>query len=347
MIDSPLAWHIPVWNQLYESAQHNTLPHALLLSSPSGTGKIQFGQAFAQLMLCEQPSTAQPAKQYRACGICQPCLWFQAQTHPNYYVIEPDRSNNVRKIVIEQIRMLIDALQKTAKNTTHHALHAYSSIIIIRSAETLHMAASNALLKTLEEPLPGILFLLITDQPQHLLTTIKSRCQRVTLPTPSFKAGIDWLSHHIQQKGQLTDSQSIEIALQLADYLPLKALQLLENKESLELYTLLWDSFIALRCDKQNPSEIAQKWATYPIELVFNYLHWSISDLIKLKLGVMTQHASIITISETVKALIHNTSLACLFSHLDAVQKTRYEMERYTLNTLLTLEQLATQLSSD
>jgi DNA polymerase-3 subunit delta' len=346
MVNFPLDWHMSTWKQLYKLAKNNQLPHALLFDGPSGLGKSRFGHAFAQLLLCECPSLISSSHLSIACNKCQSCLLFEAHTHPNYYVVEPEQSNNSRKIVIDQIRNLTDTLQKTAKNIKLDPSHHYSSIVLIHEAEYLHTAASNALLKTLEEPLSGVLFCLIANQSQHLLATIKSRCQKVNLAIPNFQTGVNWLNEQINKQDKSISLTHIETALYLADYLPLKALHLIEQPEHIEYYSILFEAFINLIKGGSNPIEMAQKWSTYPLDLTFNYFYQIIHYCIKLKIGVIDPKDHLIRPSEDWSGFIRQFSIERLFRHLDELKKLRSEINTYALNQLLTLEKLAFQFSS-
>lgn len=346
MIKFPLDWHIPAWNQLYQYAQNNKLPHALLLTGPNGTGKSQFSHTLAQLLLCKAPQWTNEAKRYTACNQCQSCHWWQAQTHPNYYRIKPEGESKTPKIVIEQIRDLIESLQKTAKKNAYNAAHHYPCIVVIQSAEYLNTAAGNALLKTLEEPLPGILFILTADQPQNLLITIQSRCQRVMLPIPSFQTSINWLKYQLHNEQPSINPQQLETVLKLANDLPLKALELIQQPETVECYAQLFNSLLQLQRDTVNPIQIAKEWSTHSIELVFNYLYQSFYTLIQLKLDIVNIMQASVPISEEERILVDKIHLTTLFHWIDVLQKTKEEMKRYSLNTVLVLENLAIQFSS-
>jgi DNA polymerase-3 subunit delta' len=182
-------WLDSTWQQLMQ--QRMRLPHAILLKGRVGIGKHNFAVAFAKAMLCRSP-----AAEGHACGHCQSCNWFEEGTHPDYKWLtpendEPDEENGKkstkRKIIsVAQIRQLTDFISLTSHQSG-------LKVIVLSPAEALNTASANALLKMLEEPPPGTLFVLVASQPQRLLPTIISRCHTISLPIPDTHAASSWL----------------------------------------------------------------------------------------------------------------------------------------------------------
>jgi len=187
---------MPAWVGLL--AQPERIPHALLISGPEGGGKRLFARALAKRLLCETASGATIA-----CGKCPSCRWFEAGSHPDFRLLEPDggdgdspedgeeptagarkRSLNIR---IDQVRELDDFL-----NILSH--RGKGRMIMIAPSEAMNAATANALLKALEEPNPSTLFLLVTNSELRLLPTIRSRCRTVALPKPSATLALAWLA---------------------------------------------------------------------------------------------------------------------------------------------------------
>lgn len=192
-------WQSTTWQQLVEPLQQGRLSHALLVTGEQGLGKAKLAQHFAQFALCHKP-------QRFACGECKSCLLFQAQTQTDYQWIEPDG----RQIKIDQIRAMTEKLNQTAQQGGR-------KIAVIAPAEAMNTAAANALLKCLEEPSGNALIILISHSPKHLLPTILSRCQRVSLQKPSFEQASIWLATWVSDKPQR------EQLLHLANGNPLQA----------------------------------------------------------------------------------------------------------------------------
>lgn len=145
---------------LENAIQHQRVAHAYLFAGPVGIGKRQVAQAFAGVMLCENNN---------GCGHCNACSKMATESHPDVHKLQADGHS----IKIEQVRTLQAQL----------ALRAFSGrgkICLIDDAHLLTREAANALLKTLEEPVPGTFIILISSAPEMLLPTIRSRCQQIS-----------------------------------------------------------------------------------------------------------------------------------------------------------------------
>ena len=145
---------------LENSYKNNRLSHAYIFEGEAGTKKFDTALFFAALLLCQEAS--------RPCGQCHNCRRINHLTHPNVYIIKPSK----RQIVKEDIRLLQEEFNKTA-------IEEGAKIYIIEQEDTMNAYASNALLKFLEEPHPNIFAILLTTDAKQLLTTIRSRSQRI------------------------------------------------------------------------------------------------------------------------------------------------------------------------
>jgi DNA polymerase-3 subunit delta' len=158
--------------RLTAALRSDRLAHAYLFAGPNGIGKRLVAMRWAMAINCDapRPSSAPPAApgEFGGCGACASCRRSLAGTHPDLLVVEPDG----QFIKIEQVRDLQAALTLTAWSGPR-------KIALIDRAERLNQEAANALLKTLEEPPPASLLILISAVPDDLLPTIRSRCQTV------------------------------------------------------------------------------------------------------------------------------------------------------------------------
>ncbi|HJV51163.1 MAG TPA: DNA polymerase III subunit delta' [Noviherbaspirillum sp.] len=203
MTEALYPWQSAPWQQLQQLRQR--LPHAILFHGPEGIGKTAFAERFAQSLLCQAP---QPDG--HACGACDSCGWFRQYNHPDYRRVRPEaledepgeseegtdaadgkKSGKASKtpskeIKIDQIRALADFM-----NISTH--RQGMRVILLYPAEALNTAAANALLKTLEEPPPHTMFLLVSNSLDRLLPTILSRCRKFALAMPSAGQALDWL----------------------------------------------------------------------------------------------------------------------------------------------------------
>ena len=135
------------------------LPHAYLFLGPEGVGKETTALSFFWRLLCEGKT---------ACGKCVPCAKFLRGNHPDVEIISPAS----KSLKIEQIRALEAKLY-------FRPLEAERRLILFPDAEAMTREAANALLKSLEEPPPYNLFVLVAKSTEGLLPTIVSRCQIV------------------------------------------------------------------------------------------------------------------------------------------------------------------------
>jgi DNA polymerase-3 subunit delta' len=160
------------------------LAHALLICGPRHIGKRAVADALAQTLLCRERVDG------FACGECRSCMLFAASTHPDWKYVsfeENDKTKVLRKeIVVDQMRNLGGWFALTPQR-------GGAQVALIEPANAMNVNASNALLKTLEEPLRDRYLLLLCESPMRLSATIRSRCQRIELQPPSAQVGIDWL----------------------------------------------------------------------------------------------------------------------------------------------------------
>ncbi len=186
-------WQSDVWQRFYEARER--LPHALLLRGRSGIGKFNFALHLTRSLLCQSPKT-----DGQACEVCPSCGWFLQNNHPDYRLLTPeqDASDEDETIVakktakksqisVTQIRELSSFLELSSHRGEG------LRIVLIHPAETLNASSANALLKMLEEPPVGVVFILVSHQPQRLLPTIISRCQKIDMPIPETAVALQWL----------------------------------------------------------------------------------------------------------------------------------------------------------
>ena len=144
-----------------------SLPHAMVFAGPQGIGKQKLARALAQNLVCENFRSAQGENfNGEACGICGSCIRVEKNQSENLKVLAPQNSAQIK---IEQVREILDFLS--------FASDGKSRVIIIDQAQALNPQASNALLKTLEEPSANVFFILITTDVRLLMPTIRSRSQ--------------------------------------------------------------------------------------------------------------------------------------------------------------------------
>jgi len=173
--------------RLLRSALERGQPHhAYLLAGPAGVGKELLARLFAQAANCESDSAEQP------CGSCPACASIARGNYPDVMWVLPQSEAVARGIVSRadlegapsrEIR--VDEVRALSRRLALAAARGRRKVAVLAPAEALNERAQNTLLKTLEEPPPATTFLLVSEQPDALLATVRSRCARIQLaPLP-------------------------------------------------------------------------------------------------------------------------------------------------------------------
>jgi len=173
--------------RLLRSALERGQPHhAYLLAGPAGVGKELLARLFAQAANCE----AEP--ELRPCGKCASCTAIARGVHPDVTWVMP-QSEAVSRGLLSRADLesapsrdiRVDEVRALSRRLALAAVRGRRKIALLVPADALNERAQNTLLKTLEEPPPATTFLLVTDQPDLLLATVRSRCTRVQIaPLP-------------------------------------------------------------------------------------------------------------------------------------------------------------------
>ncbi|CAM8417886.1 DNA polymerase III subunit delta' [Candidatus Methylopumilus universalis] len=245
MMDSIYPWFKDAWIAIHKNEK---LPHALIFKGKEGIGKYDFANTFAKSYLCQNPIS-----NHLPCEACSSCEWFP-DSHPDFKHIAPIESDDdesskrktVRKknIAIHQIRELSEYLELSAHQETGRR------IVLIEPADSLNQAASNALLKILEEPPENTLFILVTSQAQKLIATIRSRCQLLELRGPS-----------LDEARVFLDGQKIVYEKSLLSFTggsPFNAMKELENQSERSVITQLLSQGHKVDITKINYSILTQ-----------------------------------------------------------------------------------------
>ena len=310
-------WQQDQWSHLLQRHHANGLPHALLFTGPAGIGKLDFARILSQSLLCNQQD-----KNGQPCGVCKSCQLLASGTHPDLDEVLPEEEG--KAIKIDQIRALIEYL-------TLHSHYRGPRVVILSPADKLNIAAANSLLKTLEEPRPGTLLMLITSQPTKLPATIRSRCQLVRFNPPETEAALNWL------RPQLPTPAAAEQLLHMANGGPLLALEMATNGAIDEQQQFMQDlNDIAM--GERDPLTTAAAWlkATQA-----NHLHWLyiwVCDMIKVRSGAAAD--SIATGNgAALQSLAKTIDLKRLYAFLDKLGEA-IRFQGTSANDRLTLEGL-------
>jgi DNA polymerase-3 subunit delta' len=143
-----------------------TLPPSLIFAGPEGVGKRMAALAMAQAINCTAPVVPAPPLAVDACGECPSCRRIARLSHPDVVVKEPGETGSIK----------IEAVRDILREVGYKPFEAKRRVVVFDVADALVVEAQNALLKTLEEPPPGSMLVLVTAQPGTLLPTVRSRC---------------------------------------------------------------------------------------------------------------------------------------------------------------------------
>ena len=204
--------------QLRQSVREGRIPHAQLFAGISGIGKLQLALAYAQYLNCPHRTDED------SCGQCPTCLQFEKLQHPDLHFVFPIVGSDEvcdnflepwRKIILEQHYFDLDDWHKALGVETKQSmiyekesgeilrklsLKPYGDeykVMIIWQPEKMNTTTANKLLKLLEEPPAQTVFLLVSEHPEQLLSTIQSRVQTLRIP----RLETETISQALQQNG--------------------------------------------------------------------------------------------------------------------------------------------------
>ena len=174
---------------LLKTLRDGTFVHAYLISGMAGVGKRTLATLMTQYLLCGAGAEEQgllagldlPAPE-RPCGVCPACVQVRDGNHPDVVLLRaPDRHVSPDPEDQKKAGIVVGDIREVIRIAGTHTYEGGCRVVRIEQAEKMNPAAQNCLLKTLEEPLPGTVFLLLTDTPETLLPTIVSRCRHLKL----------------------------------------------------------------------------------------------------------------------------------------------------------------------
>lgn len=170
-------WLVSEQHILSSEISRKVLPHALLVSGVSGSGKHELADWLIKLLACSSPQQNLENSSEEiliSCGQCKHCRLIASHSYPDHKTLETDN----RSISVDEVRIANQFFEKTAQ------LGEFKTVIV-PFAEKMTVAAANALLKTLEEPNGKSLIVLLSEQGDMLLPTIVSRCRKISLRPPT------------------------------------------------------------------------------------------------------------------------------------------------------------------
>ncbi len=309
-----LPWHQELWRRMMTLTGQGRLGHAWLLRGPEGVGKNHFARLLAWRWLCTKAQGEETA-----CGQCRGCALLQAGTHPDLFQVSPQSS---QWIAVDQIRGLVEFLSL-------HGQENDRRVIVISPAEVMNANAANSLLKLLEEPPSGVIFLLVAHGWHRLPATIRSRCQPLVFSIPDPDRVQPWLQ---DQCGDIP----AEVLLRQAYGAPLRALAGADpqyQQQRREVFT----QFIQVLRDASQDSEVAAAWSQSDPQRLLAWLQSWAMDVVRLRhrIGDIVND----DFREALQEIAGRLHLLKVFQILDSVHERRRWLQQ-PLNQQLMWEDL-------
>ena len=184
--------HDAITRTLRNAVAHGRLAHAYLFCGPRGTGKTTLGRLLAKAANCAAPQDGEP------CNKCDSCRAFIEGRAMDFVELDAASHNSV------------DDIRQLRENVILTPMAGERKVYLLDEVHMLSTAAENALLKTLEEPPPHVIFVLATTEAHKVAGTIVSRCQRFDLKRIPLEAMVDRLTYICEQEGFKIDRPSLE-----------------------------------------------------------------------------------------------------------------------------------------
>lgn len=192
--------HDAKWQALQRAFARGQVPQTLLISGAAQVGKWTLARRYAQLLLCPNAQTGDESTLNGAlpepCGACRVCHQIEIESFPDFRVYRPTVSATNKQSAPEELDSSTIAIEQ-ARSFFDEALYRPTNgprkVMVLVQADRMNLQAQNALLKTFEEPVNGVSLFLLTDQPQKLLSTVRSRCWELRLGLVSDARIRSWL----------------------------------------------------------------------------------------------------------------------------------------------------------
>ena len=288
MLFSEIIGQQEIKKRLIRMVTEQRIPHAQLLRGPAGVGKLGLAIAYAQYICCENRSDTD------SCGVCASCVKYRKLAHPDLHFVFPvikpaNRTSVVCDDFIPEFRAMVlknlyfgvnewfarisgDAKQgmiygnESEEIIRKLSLKTYESeykIMIIWLPEKMNVTCANKLLKILEEPPEKTVFLLVSNEPDQIITTILSRTQHIHIPRLSEKE----ITEAILNNDELDiEDGDATYAAHIANGSYLNAIAVLnegdENKQNLERFIMVMRLAWQVGNKKDHASlKILKKWS--------------------------------------------------------------------------------------
>lgn len=228
--------HKVLIQQLQTMLQEDRVPHAMLFCGMEGVGKSLTAEALAAVLLCHKPIKGS------SCGSCPACTGLRNGTHPDFFRLAPESTTKAAKSI------KIEAVRELQSSIARKPILSERRVVLIQDADKMNEAAANCLLKTIEEPMGQVVFILLTSSPMSMLDTVLSRCMRIEFGALEQSELLEILARHgieglqASQLASFADgSASQALALQDGELMDLhkSALELIGSIQQMDVQGML------------------------------------------------------------------------------------------------------------
>ena len=320
-------------NLLKRAAKENRVSHAYLFSGPDGVGKKLLALEFAKALNCASDKAYSQAEE---CD-CASCRKVDKGIHPDVVLVE---YQGVSDIKVDQIREGVE------DKLFLKPFEGSYKVVIVDESERMNRSAQNAFLKTLEEPPPKSVIILLTSRPQALLPTIRSRCQNVGFSELPYESIL-----RILESGSDLAQEDLELSSRLSAGSPGLALKF--DKELIEWRKDLLIKLSELDC--RSAKDIAELTESMPTEstaedserlkLAVDFISFWLRDLIMIKIGAGTEHITHTDIIEESERAASGLGTDQILKKQEYLERTWNDIFYANSNKRLSLENLFIKLA--
>jgi len=320
-------WLESAWTSFATTRERDRLPHAWLLTGQMGLGKGRFADAVASSLLCESP-----VADGKACGVCRACHFFAQGSHPDFHAVRLLAKGDLldgKPVRTDATTLRIDQVRELSATLALRPQYGRYRLAVIDPAELMTSGAANSLLKTLEEPHPDTLLMLVTAQPWRLPSTVRSRCQQIRFSPPSTELAVSWL----KEKGVADDALTL---LALADGSPLRALAL-DGEGVVQQRVDVFRALGEVLSGRLDPVAVAADWARSEPLRKLEWLDGWLVDMIRIGSATEPPRVDHPDLDQGLRSLARRVQLPVLYTLLEQVQRAR-RLAGTTVNDQLLLE---------
>lgn len=309
-----------------KAIKNDSVAHAYLFYGPESIGKKLTAIEFAKALNCITSVSGD------SCDTCPSCRKIEQRIHPDFFLLEPTKTTATAK----EGAIRIDEIRELQKKLGLQPYEGKKKVAVIDSAESMNLQAGNSFLKTLEEPTPSTVLILIASNLHQLLPTVISRCQRVQF-TP---LTISSMQQILRLQGDIEpdelDLRAAHSRGQVNRALDYNSNESIHHRQ--ELVTLI--ETVSL-----DQAEVVFEWSriwskqTDKLSVILDHLMSLLRDLAFMKTGGNVKDLYSMDLAAKLKPLAAKKTLSEILNMFDSVQQTKYALLA-NANTQLSLENM-------